>query len=252
MRPCASSNGVRVILMEDTTPIMKEMLHQRIKISQKDLFWFVVTLHSKQTNAMTTTLAVFIDNDLIIMRETLTNNSNGLHLNWWRSHLYVSVWQQQVDHNVGWQTLDVVQSLLDPPQLCCKLHPRVQLTCFADLVQNGFPEVLAIKAPQTQQFTRTLAIKCWEWITTQQTTVLVYLVRGGAVVVPFHYQTGVGKTKTLGCKLDLKSNQTLSQPLLFLNPYQPLRIFLLAKFCSQVTQIKLFWPSYAFPPRIFG
>lgn len=61
-------------------------------------------------------------------------------------HVYldVSVGQQQVDDDVHWEALHVVQSLLDAAQLGGQLHARVELTGFADLVQDCLPEVLTV------------------------------------------------------------------------------------------------------------
>lgn len=60
-------------------------------------------------------------------------------------YLDVSVGEQQVDDDVDWQALHVVQPLLDAAQLGSQLHARVELPGFPDLVQDGLPEVLTVK-----------------------------------------------------------------------------------------------------------
>lgn len=60
-------------------------------------------------------------------------------------YLNVSVGQQQVDDDVDWEALHVVQSLLDAAQLGGQFHARVELPSFADLVQDCLPEVLTAK-----------------------------------------------------------------------------------------------------------
>lgn len=60
-------------------------------------------------------------------------------------YLDVSVGEQQVDDDVDWETLHVVQPLLDAAQLGRQLHASVELSGFADLVQDRLSEVLTAK-----------------------------------------------------------------------------------------------------------
>lgn len=59
------------------------------------------------------------------------------------SYLDVSVGQQQVYYNVSRQDFNIIHSLSDPRQLGCKLFACVEGSGFPDVVQNGFPEILA-------------------------------------------------------------------------------------------------------------
>lgn len=57
-------------------------------------------------------------------------------------YLDVPVRQQQVDDDVDWKALHVVQPLLDPAQLGSQLHAGVELPGFSDLVQDRLAEIL--------------------------------------------------------------------------------------------------------------
>lgn len=60
-------------------------------------------------------------------------------------YLDVPVGEQQVDDDVDWEALHVVQPLLDAAQLGSQLHASVQLPSFADLVQNRLAKILAAR-----------------------------------------------------------------------------------------------------------
>lgn len=62
-----------------------------------------------------------------------------------KMYLDVPVGQKQVDDDVSWKALYVVQSLLNTAELWGQLRPREQLPRFPELVENGFSEVLAVK-----------------------------------------------------------------------------------------------------------
>lgn len=59
------------------------------------------------------------------------------------TYLDVSVGQQQVDHNVSRQDLNIIHSLPNPCQLCCKLFASVEGTGFPNVIKDGFPKILA-------------------------------------------------------------------------------------------------------------
>lgn len=61
-----------------------------------------------------------------------------------RVYLNVPVCQQQVDDNVHWKALHIVQPLLDAAQLSGQLHSSVQLPSLTDLIQNRLTEILAV------------------------------------------------------------------------------------------------------------
>lgn len=65
-------------------------------------------------------------------------------------YLDVPVREQQVDDDVDWEALHVVQTLLDSTQLGCQLHASVQLSSFSYLVQDGLPEILAGRQKKTR------------------------------------------------------------------------------------------------------
>lgn len=60
-------------------------------------------------------------------------------------YLDVPVCEQQVDDDVDWEALHVVQSLLDAAQLSSQLHASVQLPSLTDLVQDRLSEILAVR-----------------------------------------------------------------------------------------------------------
>lgn len=60
-------------------------------------------------------------------------------------YLDVPVGQKQVDDDVSWKALYVVQSLLNSAEFWGQLHPCEQFPRFPNLVENGFSEVLAVK-----------------------------------------------------------------------------------------------------------
>ncbi len=60
-------------------------------------------------------------------------------------YLDVPVCQQQVDDDVDWKALHVVQPLLDAAQLGSQLHASVQLPSLTDLIQNRLTEILAMR-----------------------------------------------------------------------------------------------------------
>lgn len=59
------------------------------------------------------------------------------------SYLDVSVGEQQVYYNVSRQDFNIINSLSNSCQLCCKLFACVKCPGLPDVVQNGFPEILA-------------------------------------------------------------------------------------------------------------
>lgn len=64
-------------------------------------------------------------------------------------YLDVPVCEQQVDDDVDWEALHVVQSLLDAAQLSSQLHASVQLPNLTDLVQDRLSKILAVREENT-------------------------------------------------------------------------------------------------------
>lgn len=65
-----------------------------------------------------------------------------------KMYLDVPVGQKQVDDDVSWKALYVVQSLLNSAEFWGQLHPCEQFPRFPNLVENGFSEVLATRGKQ--------------------------------------------------------------------------------------------------------
>lgn len=66
-------------------------------------------------------------------------------------YLNVPICQQQVDDDVDWEALHVVQTLLDATQLGRQLQAGVQLPSLADLIQDCLPKVLAVGGKDTYE-----------------------------------------------------------------------------------------------------
>jgi len=70
-------------------------------------------------------------------------------------YLDVPVRQKQVDDDIDWKALHVVQPLLDSAQLGSQLRAGVKLPSFADLIQNRLTEILT----ETQKTCRDKLLK---------------------------------------------------------------------------------------------
>ncbi len=66
-------------------------------------------------------------------------------------YLDVSVRQQQVDDDVDWKALHVVQTLLDAAQLGRQLRAGVQLPSLTDLIQDRLTEILTVTEENTPE-----------------------------------------------------------------------------------------------------
>lgn len=58
-------------------------------------------------------------------------------------YLDVPVRKQQIDDDINWKALHVVQPLLDSAQLCSQFQASVKLPGSTDLIQNRLTEILA-------------------------------------------------------------------------------------------------------------
>lgn len=104
----------------------------------------------------------------------------------WDTYLDVSIGQQQVYYNVSRQNFNIIHSLPNPCQLCRKFFACVEGTSLPDVIQNGFPEILA--AEEQHHVSNLGQVPC-------------ICFSGPATLPQYHYGTFINRAVSVGGEL---------------------------------------------------